>query len=656
MRDIDIHSVAAIRSLVVDSVENAKHGHMGAPLGTAPMGYELFKNHMHFNPKNPKWFNRDRFVLTSGHGSMLQYALLHLCGYDLSIDDLKHFRQLDSKTPGHPEVHHTPGVEATTGPLGQGFSMTVGLAIAQAHLAERFNKEDMEIISNNTYTICGDGDLEEGVAMEAAAIAGNLGLGKLIVLYDSNDVTSDGPIELSSREHIRKKFEAMNWQTLLVNDGNDIDEIGKAIEEAKKCEDKPTLIEVKTIIGFGSTLQGTEKIHSNPVGEVEAAHIKKSIHWEYAPFEIPDSVRDNFAEVITRGEADEKSWNELLEQYKQAYPDEYRVLKRIISGEAPALNELLVPFREEKMATRSASGKVLNKIYQLNPVLVGGSADLASSNKTTIEGKGFMNQNSHVSPNVHFGVREFAMASIINGITLYGGLRGYCGTFLVFSDYMRSAIRHAALMETPSIFVMTHDSLQVGQDGPTHQPVEHLLSLRAMPNLVLIRPAEANETIAAWKLAMESKNRPFVIALGRHDVQVNKDVSFDGVAKGAYVISKDADEPELILIATGSEVEVALEAKKKLTGHKINVVSMPSWELFDEQDEAYKESVLPKSVSKRISVELGTTLGWQKYVGCQGKSIGIDKFGKSAPAKDLLNDYDFTVERIVNEVEEMLAK
>lgn len=308
------------------------------------------------------------------------------------------------------------------------------------------------------------------------------------------------------------------------------------------------------------------------------------------------------------------------------------------------------------MATRSASGKVLNKIYQLNPVLVGGSADLASSNKTTIEGKGFMNQNSHVSSNVHFGVREFAMASIINGITLYGGLRGYCGTFLVFSDYMRSAIRHAALMATPSIFVMTHDSLQVGQDGPTHQPVEHLLSLRAMPNLVLIRPAEANETIAAWKLAMESKNRPFVIALGRHDVQVNKDVSFDGVAKGAYVISKDTDEPELILIATGSEVEVALEAKKKLTGHKINVVSMPSWELFDEQDEAYKESVLPKSVSKRISVELGTTLGWQKYVGCQGKSIGIDKFGKSAPAKDLLNDYDFTVERIVKEVEEMLAK
>ncbi|WP_171312051.1 transketolase [Enterococcus cecorum] len=656
MRDIDIQSVAAIRSLVVDSVENAKHGHMGAPLGTAPMGYELFKNHMHFNPKNPKWFNRDRFVLTSGHGSMLQYALLHLCGYDLSIDDLKHFRQIDSKTPGHPEVHHTPGVEATTGPLGQGFSMTVGLAIAQAHLAERFNKKDIQIISNYIYTICGDGDLEEGVAMEAAAIAGNLGLGKLIVLYDSNDVTSDGPIELSSREHIRKKFEAMNWQTLLVNDGNDIVEIGKAIEEAKKCEDMPTLIEVKTIIGFGSTLQGTEKIHSNPVGEVEAEHIKKSIHWEYAPFEIPDSVRDNFAEVITRGEADEKSWNELLEQYKQAYPDEYKLLKRIISGEAPALNELLVPFSEEKMATRSASGKVLNKIYQLNPVLVGGSADLASSNKTTIEGKGFMNQNSHVSSNVHFGVREFAMASIINGITLYGGLRGYCGTFLVFSDYMRSAIRHAALMETPSIFVMTHDSLQVGQDGPTHQPVEHLLSLRAMPNLVLIRPAEANETIAAWKLAMESKNRPFVIALGRHDVQVNKDVSFDGVAKGAYVISKDADEPELILIATGSEVEVALEAKKKLTGHKINVVSMPSWELFDEQDEAYKESVLPKSVSKRISVELGTTLGWQKYVGCQGKSIGIDKFGKSAPAKDLLNDYDFTIERIVKEVEEMLAK
>ncbi|MDT2599597.1 transketolase [Enterococcus hulanensis] len=656
MNYIDEKSIATIRNLVVDSVENAKHGHMGAPLGAAPMGYELFRYHLKHNPKNPNWFNRDRFVLTSGHGSMLLYSLLHLSGYDLSMEDIKQFRKLNSKTPGHPEVFHTPGVEATTGPLGQGFSMTVGLAIAEAHLSERFNREAYRIIDHFTYTICGDGDLEEGVALESAAIAGKLGLGKLIVLYDSNDITSDGPLSCSSHEDIHQKFEAMNWQTLLVKDGNNTIEVAEAIKQAQAEISKPTLIEVKNIIGFGSSLQGTEKIHSNPVGEEEAKKIKSAIGWEYDEFFIPEDVNENFEHILSEGEENERIWNQLFSDYKKNYPSEAAELVNSIEGKNELSDATLKHFSEEKMATRTASGKMLNRVYKDLPFFVGGSADLASSNKTTIEGYSFMDEDRHEGPNIHFGVREFAMASICNGITLHGGLRGYCGTFLVFSDYMRSAIRHSALMSVPVTYIMTHDSLQVGQDGPTHQPVEHLVSLRAMPNLVVYRPAEANETIAAWKLAVESKDRPFVIALGRHDVPVLDEVEIDKAEKGGYILSNDSDQPDLILIATGSEVEMALKAKGKLTQYKVNVVSLPSWELFDAQSEDYKNSVLPPSVDSKLSIELGSTLGWSKYVGEKGISIGVEQFGKSGPANELLEEYDFTVERIVREALKLMEQ
>ncbi|MDU5335188.1 transketolase [Enterococcus sp.] len=656
MNNIDEKSIATIRNLVVDSVENAKHGHMGAPLGAAPMGYELFRYHLKHNPKNPNWFNRDRFVLTSGHGSMLLYSLLHLSGYELSMEDIKQFRKLNSKTPGHPEVFHTPGVEATTGPLGQGFSMTVGLAIAEAHLRERFNRDEYKIIDHYTYTICGDGDLEEGVALEAAAIAGKLGLGKLIVLYDSNDITSDGPLSCSSHEDIHQKFAAMKWQTLLVKDGNNTDEVTEAIKQAQAVTSKPTLIEVKNIIGFGSSLQGTEKIHSNPVGSEEARKIKAALGWEHDEFFIPEEVKANFDRIASDGEEQEDVWNQLFVEYKKNYPVEADELEKAIEGKTDLSSETLLPFTEEKLATRTASGKMLNRIYQDLPYFVGGSADLASSNKTTIEGHPFMDEEHHKGPNIHFGVREFAMASICNGITLHGGLRGYCGTFLVFSDYMRSAIRHSALMEVPVTYIMTHDSLQVGQDGPTHQPVEHLVSLRAMPNLVVYRPAEANETIVAWKLAVESQDRPFIIALGRHDVPVIAEVDFEQAEKGGYVLSRDSATPDIILIATGSEVAMALKAKEQLSQYKVNVVSLPSWELFDAQSEEYKDSVLPSSVDNKLSIELGSTLGWSKYVGAKGKSIGVEQFGKSGPANELLAEYDFTVERIVREALDLMSQ
>lgn len=657
MNTLDKKSIATMRNLVVDAVENANHGHMGAPLGATPMGYELFRYHMKHNPANPNWFNRDRFVLTSGHGSMLLYSLLHLSGYDLSMDDIKSFRQINSKTPGHPEVEHTPGVEATTGPLGQGFSMTVGLAIAEAHLRERFNKPGFDMVDHFTYTICGDGDLEEGVAMEAAAIAGKLGLGKLVVLYDSNDVTSDGPLAQSAKENILDKFEAMGWQSLYVGDGNNTDEISAAIEKAQAETTRPTLIEVKNIIGFGSSLQGTEKIHSNPVGDEEAKHIKEAIGWEYEDFFVPEDVQEHFDVIKTEGDRAEDAWNTMFEEYVEAYPEMASELKKVIKEEFVVSEETMVPFTDKAMATRTASGKMLNRIYKDLPVLVGGSADLASSNKTAIEGLPYMNESSHEGPNIHFGVREFAMASICNGITLHGGLRGYCGTFLVFSDYMRSAIRHSALMGAPVTYIMTHDSIYVGQDGPTHQPVEHLISLRAMPNLVVYRPADANETMVAWKLAAESKDRPFLLALGRHDVPV-LDIDVAGAEKGGYVLSKDSDTPDLIMIATGSEIEMVLKAKKQIQAEhdvKINIVSLPSWELFDAQSEEYKESVLPSDV-KKMSVELGSTIGWSKYVGPKGISIGVEQFGKSAPAAEILEEYGFTVDHVVQEALGLINK
>jgi len=643
---IEALSVATIRSLALDSVEHARHGHLGMPLGAAPMAYSLFRHHMKHLPSQPDWFDRDRFILTSGHGSILLYSLLHLSGYDLSIEDLRHFRQLDSHTPGHPEVGHTPGVEATTGPLGQGFAMSVGFALAEAHLAERFNKPDCRVVDHYTYTICGDGDLEEGVAIEAATIAGNLSLGKLIVLYDANRVTSDGPLTLSNQEDMEAKFRAMGWQVLVVEDGNDLVAINGALEEAKNSP-LPSLIITHTVIGYGSRLQGTNKIHSNPVGPDEVSYIKAQFGWDYGDFVVPDEVAEDFQHIEREGLAAQESWLQRIEHYRASHPEDYAVFEKVLSGKWDLGPDFDEPFTDTKLATRTASGLALNRSYQYMPILLGGSADLASSNKTTISDFGFMTATDHSVPNIHFGVREFAMAAIGNGVCLHGGLRGYCGTFLVFSDYMRSAIRHSALMGMPMIYIMTHDSILVGQDGPTHQPVEHLLSLRAMPNLVVYRPADANETLVGWRLALESQDKPYVLALGRHDVPVLPQVNRQAAAKGAYILAKDADEPDLILIATGSEVETALEVKKQLTDYRVNIVSMPSWELFDEQDQTYRDQVLPPSVTKRLSLEWGTTIGWERYVGPNGRSIGVNSFGKSAPAKDLVADYGLTLDEIV---------
>lgn len=652
-------SVTTLRTLCLDSVEHVKHGHLGMPLGSAPMAYVLWKEKMRHNPKNPNWFNRDRFVLTSGHGSILLYSLLHLSGYDLTIDDLKGFRKLNSRTPGHPEVHVTPGVEATTGPLGQGLSLTVGMAIAEAHLAAKFNRDGFNIIDHYTYTICGDGDLMEGVAQEAASLAGQLGLGRLIVLYDSNDVTSDGPVDVSNTEDIRGKFEAMGWQVLRVEDGNDLNRIAATIDKAKACHDQPTLIEVKNVIGFGSpNLQGTEKIHSNPVGADESKRIKQSYGWQYEElFYVPDEVRSSFSEIIENGKKEEEKWNHLFESYKQTYPKLAEELYKTIHDGFSLSETAIRKFKPGKMATRTASGEMLNRIYQDIPTLVGGSADLASSNKTTINQLPFMKKGDYLGPNIHFGVREFAMASILTGAVLHGGVKGYCGTFLVFADYMRSAIRHSALMEISMTYIFTHDSILLGQDGPTHQPIEHLISLRAMPNLIVIRPADANETAAAWEIAVESKKTPVVMALGRHDVPVLENASFDGVKKGAYVISPSTAEPVGIIIATGSDVELALDAQDILRekGIEVNVVSMPSWELFEAQDNEYKQLVLPPALKKRLSVEMGSSYGWERYVGPEGTVMSIDQFGASGPGDDLARSLNFTVEHIVKKMENLIG-
>ncbi|PKG24800.1 transketolase [Niallia nealsonii] len=653
-------SVNAIRTLCLDSVENANHGHLGMPLGSAPMAYELWRNKMKHNPKNPKWFNRDRFVLTSGHGSILLYSLLHLSGYDLTLEDLKGFRKLNTRTPGHPEVHITPGVEATTGPLGQGFSLTVGMALAEAHLSAKFNKKNFPVIDHYTYTICGDGDLMEGVAQEAASLAGQLGLGRLIVLYDSNDTTSDGAVDLSNKEDVKGKFEAMGWQVLYVNDGNDLQKISKAIDEAQACSDKPTLIEVKNVIGYGSpNLQGTAKIHSNPVGEEESKLIKQSYGWKYKePFFVPTEVRDSFFEIEKNGIQEEEKWNQLLKAYKETYPELAEELDKTISDGFTLSDDTIKRFKPGKIATRNASGEMLNRIYKDYPILVGGSADLASSNKTTINGESFMQKGDYGGPNIYYGVREFAMASIETGLVLHGGVKGYCGTFLVFADYMRSAIRHSALMEIPMIYIFTHDSILLGPDGPTHQPIEHLISLRAMPNLIVIRPADANETAAAWKIAIESKKTPVVLSLGRHDVPVLENASIEGVEKGAYVISPSNGTAEGIIIATGAEVELALQAQNILhaEGIEINVVSMPSWELFEKQEDAYKEKILPKELTKRLSVEMGSKYGWEHYVGLEGAVMSIDQFGASGPGDDLAKQLNFTVSDIVSNMKRVLNK
>lgn len=661
--DIDQLSIQTIRTLSIDAIEKVGSGHPGMPMGAAPMAYTLWTKFMNYNPSNPNWFNRDRFVLSAGHGSMLLYSLLHLTGYDLSLEDLKNFRQWGSKTPGHPEFGHTPGVDATTGPLGQGIAMAVGMAMAERHLASKYNRDKFNIIDHYTYSICGDGDLMEGVSAEAASLAGHLKLGRLIVLYDSNDISLDGDLHMSFSESVQDRFKAYGWQVLRVEDGNDIDSIAKAIAEAKNNEDQPTLIEVKTIIGYGSPNKGGKSdAHGSPLGKEEIKLVKEHYNWKYdEDFYIPEEVKEYFRELKEAAEKKEQAWNELFAQYKEAYPALAKELEQAINGELPEGWDADVPvYRvgEDKLATRSSSGAVLNALAKNVPQLLGGSADLASSNKTLLKGEANFSATDYSGRNIWFGVREFGMGAAVNGMALHGGVKVFGATFFVFSDYLRPAIRLSALMKLPVIYVFTHDSVAVGEDGPTHEPIEQLASLRAMPGISTIRPADGNETAAAWKLALESKDEPTALILSRQDLPtlVDSEKAYEGVKKGAYVISEAKGEVAGLLLASGSEVALAVEAQAALEkeGIYVSVVSMPSWDRFEKQSDAYKESVLPKNVKARLGIEMGASLGWSKYVGDNGNVLAIDQFGASAPGDKIIEEYGFTVENVVSHFKKLL--
>ena len=646
-------SVNAIRFLGVDAINKANSGHPGVVMGAAPMGYALFTKQMHITPEAPNWLNRDRFVLSAGHGSMLLYALLHLTGYeDTSMEELKAFRQWGSKTPGHPEFGHTAGVDATSGPLGQGISTAVGFALAERFLAAKYNKEGFPIFDHYTYAIAGDGDFMEGVSAEAASFAGHQKLDKLIVLYDSNNICLDGELDDAMNENVRARYEAYGWYTALVEDGTDVEAINIAIEAAK-TSGKPSLIEVKTVIGHGApTKGGTNAAHGAPLGAEETAAAREALGWTYEPFDIPSSVYADFkTNVADRGAATHAAWTQLVADYQAAYPAEGAELAAILAGKDPvAITPADFPALEAgfSQATRNSSQDALNVIASKLPTFLGGSADLAHSNMTYIKGEGLQDAGHVLNRNIQFGVREFAMGAILNGMALHGGLRVYGGTFFVFSDYVKAAVRLSALQGLPVTYVFTHDSIAVGEDGPTHEPIEHLPGLRAMPNLNVIRPADARETQAAWHLAVNSSSTPTALVLTRQNLTVEEGTDFDQVAKGAYVVYEAAGF-DTILLASGSEVNLAVKAAKELeaAGTKVRVVSVPSMELFDTQDAAYKEAVLPNAVRRRVAIEMAASLSWYKYVGLDGKVIGIDKFGASAPAQTVIDNYGFTVENVV---------
>lgn len=650
-------SVNAIRFLGVDAIEKSKSGHPGVVMGAAPMAYSLYTKHLRVNPSQPNWINRDRFVLSAGHGSMLLYALLHLSGFeDISIDEIKNFRQWGSKTPGHPEYGHTVGVDVTTGPLGQGISMAVGLAQAERFLAAKYNREGYPIFDHYTYVIAGDGDFMEGVSGEASSYAAKQNLDKLIVLYDSNDICLDGETNDAFTESVRARYDAYGWHTILVEDGNNIEAIGLAIEEAKVAG-KPSLIEIKTVIGYGApTKGGTNAVHGAPLGVEEATATRRALNWGYAPFEVPQEVYDDFKEnVADRGEAAYDAWSNLVGEYRQAYPKEAREVDAIIDGKDPVeIKEADFPVYENgfSQATRNSSQDAINAAADVLPNFLGGSADLAHSNMTYIKADGLQDADHPLNRNIQFGVREFAMGTVLNGMALHGGLRVYGGTFFVFSDYLKAAVRLSALQGVPVTYVFTHDSIAVGEDGPTHEPIEHLAGLRATPNLVVFRPADARETQAAWHYALTSQNTPTALVLTRQNLDVEAGSSFTSVAKGAYVTYETGSDFNTILLASGSEVNLAVKAAKELEaqGEKVRVVSVPSTELFDEQSAAYKEAILPNSVRRRVAIEMAASQPWYKYVGLDGAVIGIDKFGASAPAAQVIENYGFTVDNVVKVV------
>ncbi|MBN2331690.1 MAG: transketolase [Deltaproteobacteria bacterium] len=658
-------SINTIRMLAVDAVQKANSGHPGMPMGAAGMAYVLWQRFLRHNPANPVWPDRDRFILSAGHGSMLLYSLLHLTGYDLSLADLQNFRQWGSKTPGHPEFGHTPGVEMTTGPLGQGFATGVGMAIAERHLAARFNRPGFSLIDHYTYALVSDGDLMEGVSHEAGSLAGTLKLGKLIYLYDDNHISIEGSTDLAFTEDRAARFSAYGWQVLMVDDGNDVEKIAAAIQAAKGDSERPSLIAVRSHIGYGSPhKQDTASAHGEPLGADEVLLTKEKLDWPVdQEFLVPEEVRSHFLEGRRRGEEQENQWRQLAKEYAKQHADLDRQWVAAMSGELPVGWEEILPHfpaDPKGMATRAASGKVINALAPLLPTLIGGSADLAPSNKTQISNTLDFGADQYGGRNLHFGVREHGMGSIMNGMALHGGTIPYGGTFLVFSDYMKPAIRLAAMMGRQVVYVFTHDSIGLGEDGPTHQPVEHLAALRSIPGLTVIRPADANETAAAWHVALQHRNGPTALILTRQNVPTisgNQTETWEGVACGAYIVSDATDQfPEIILMATGSEVAIATEAGKMLAGHGIaaRIVSMPSWELFDRQSNEYRERILPAAVKARISIEAGATQGWHRYVGDLGLAVGIDHFGASAPYEVLYEKFGLTASRLVEQALAML--
>ncbi|CAL5050671.1 unnamed protein product [Urochloa decumbens] len=650
--------VNTIRFLAIDAVETAKSGHAGMPMGCAPMGHILYDEVMRYNPKNPYWFNRDRFVLSAGHGCLLQYALLYLAGYDsISENELKQLRQWGSRTPGHPENFLTPGVEVTTGPLGQGIANAVGLALAERHLAARFNKPGSEIVDRYTYVILGDGCQMEGISNEACSLAGHWGLGKLIAFYDDNHITVDGDTGIVFTEDVNDRFEALGWHTIWVKNGNTgYDDIREAIKEAKAVTDRPTLIKVTTTIGFGSPNKANSySAHGSPLGTKEVEATRHNLGWPYEPFFVPEDVKSHWSHHVAQGAALEADWNAKFAEYEKKYPEDAATLKIIISGELPAdWVDVLPKYTQASPAdaTRNLSQQCLNALAKVLPGLLGGSADLASSNMTLLKMFGDFQRDTPEERNVRFGVREHGMGAICNGIAQHSpGLIPYCSTDVVFTDYMRAAMRISALSEARVMYVMTHDSIGLGEDGPTHQPIEHLMSFRTMPNILMLRPADGNETAGAYKVAILNRKRPSVLALSRQELPHLPGTSFEGVGQGGYIISDNStgNKPDLIVLSTGSELQIAVKAANELRreGKTVRVVSLVCWELFEEQSDEYKESVLPESVTARISIEAGCTLGWQKYVGAKGKIIGIDRFGASAPGGKIFKEYGITEESVI---------
>lgn len=664
MSSIEQKTVNAIRILAADAIQKANSGHPGLPLGAAPMAYELWARHMKFNPKDAKWINRDRFILSAGHGSAMLYALNHLFGCGLSIEDIKNFRQLGSKTPGHPEYPLTPAVEATTGPLGAGLAMAVGMAIAQAHLAKIFNKPNYPIFDNYTFVLAGDGCFMEGLSSEAFSLAGTLGLDKLIVLYDRNKITIEGDTDLTFCEDVEKRMEAFGFQTLTVEDGNDLEEIGKAIEKAKSEKTKPSFITIKTQIGFGCPAkQGKACAHGEPLGVDNIEDLRKTLNWSCKePFCVDKDVYKHCESLTKNNILKYEKWNKMFLEYCEKYPEMKALWNKYNQDLDPEIllnDKDFWTFENKPAATRSSSGEIINKLTKYLPNLIGGSADLGPSNKTEMKGLGYFSKMTPEGTNMHFGVREQAMAGIANGIALYGGMKSFVATFFVFSDYLKPMARLSALMHLPVTYIFTHDSIGVGEDGPTHQPVEQLAMLRSTPNFIVFRPADAIETAAGWFCAATSKNTPVALVLTRQNIpQIDTNIERKEQAlKGAYIISKESkSEPDAIIIATGSEVELALAAKDKLKDENIDVrvVSMPSMEIFEKQSSDYKESILPQKIRKRVAIEALSSFGWERYTGLDGKTLTINSFGASAPAKQLFEKFGYTVENVIKTVKSVL--